>query len=262
MNRIARFIHKKRRLIIILFVPVLLVVVFVFAISKKNVKTVSPKRGPLVDAIYALGTVKADESYTVRLGIQAIMVKIPVREADHVKAGDLLLVINDGIAIRSPISGVVTKVNAEVGEAIMPGNQIVTVTDLSKTHVLVSLDQQSAIKVKHGMPTEISFESIRGTLFKGKVENIYPQEGQFLTWISVSSFPESILPDMTCDVAIELSRKEDELLIPAKSIRQGKVSVLRNGKPMTFRVRASQTSGGWVDAGKEIQESDRIVTGE
>ncbi len=201
--------------------------------------------GPIVEAIYALGTVKSENVYHLKMGVAATVTALHVREGQEVRKSDPLAAVDTGMLFRAPFAGTVTRIYCERGEVVMPGVMVLTVMDLSKKYVQLSLDQNSALRVRKGRKAELSFETLRGTLLHGAVESIYPSGGQFLARIDVKGMPAEILPDMTADVAIEGSRKESALLLPLSAVNNGSVTVERDGKLRQERVSIGAVDGAW-----------------
>ncbi len=217
---------------------------------------VKPRVGPIVEAIYALGTVKSENVYNLKMGISATVTRLHVREGQEVKKGAPLAAVDIGMLVRAPFAGTVTRIYCEEGEVVMPGVLLLTLMDLSKKFVQLSLDQNSALRVKSGLTAQLSFESLRGKLLHGTVESIYPSGGQFLARIDVKGMPQEILPEMTADVAIEVSRREKALLIPLSSVNNGSITVERDGKLRRERVSIGAVDGAWG----EVLEGDILPT--
>ncbi|MBI3395010.1 MAG: hypothetical protein HY042_04170 [Spirochaetia bacterium] len=140
----------KKPILILALVPVLAATfTIVYAAKRERGTRVSPKKGPIVEAIYALGTVKADATYTLKVGVAMSVLNVPVMEGDVIGRGAPLLT-TDTATFTSPIAGTVTRVSVQKGETVMPGGGVITVMDLTRKYVQVSLDQQSALLVRVG----------------------------------------------------------------------------------------------------------------
>ena len=225
-----------------------------------NGKYQHPRRGPLVDAVYALGTVKSDRVFTVKLGVQATVRLIPVIEGQEVSPGSALMVLDTGAAITTPIGGTVTSIHCEEGETAMPGAPLLTVTDLRKRFIQVSLDQNAALRVRKGQEVRVSLESIRSLTLHGKVESVYPSNGQFLARIGTGHIPPEILPDMTADVAIIIARRENALMVPLSSLHDGELTVIRRRVPLRVRPAIGTVDGAWAELlDDSVRPDDRIL---
>lgn len=223
---------------------------------------VRPRQGPIVEAIYALGTVKSENVYHLKMGVAATVTALHVREGQEVRKADPLAAVDTGMLFRAPFAGTVTRIYCERGEVVMPGVMVLTVMDLSKKYVQLSLDQNSALRVRKGLKAELSFETLRGKLLHGAVESIYPSGGQFLARIDVKGMPAEILPEMTADVAVEVSRKESALLLPLSAVNNGSVTVERDGKLRQERVSIGAVDGAWGELLEgDVRPTDLLVTG-
>ena len=121
----------------------------------------------------------------------------------------------------------------------MPGIVLAEVMNWEKVHIQVYLEQESAIRVKEGQEATLSFESLRGHTYKAKVEKIYPSNGQFLVRLIPEEIPEGILPEMTTDLAIQVAKKENIILVPLKGVENGRVLRLRNGKKEKIEISST-----------------------
>ncbi|XDD53409.1 efflux RND transporter periplasmic adaptor subunit [Leptospira sp. WS4.C2] len=251
--------RKKLYIIGSVFVIVLTITTF-WLLRNSQSNRMGVERGSLVEAVYALGTVKPVESYSLKFGIAASVREIFVEEGQSVTKGQALLVNDSGITFRSPFNGTLTKLNVAKNETAMPGLPLLEIQNLKEVYISVSLDQESALRVKPGQQAQLSFESIRGNVYKGKVERIYPSNGQFLVRIEPHELPQGILPDMTTDVAIEVSSKENVILVPLVAVDRGKLVRFRNGKrdKIEIRIGAINSEYGELIQG-DLKEGDEVL---
>lgn len=218
-----------------------------------------PRRGDVVESIYGLGTVTADKVYHLRAGIVVSIRKVFVREGDLVKPNDPLLQLDEHI-MRSPIQGTVTSVAYEEGELATPQVSVVTVTNLDRLFLEVSLEQQSILRVKKDQPVLVSFESLRNEKFEGKVASVYPRESQFIVRIELEKWPSGVLPGMTADVAMLVGKKSQVLLVPLRSIVAGQVTRIRDGKKERLPLKLGVIDGKWGEVTSDnINENDELV---
>ncbi|TGK14984.1 efflux RND transporter periplasmic adaptor subunit [Leptospira kmetyi] len=251
MNRLRAYfkiISESRNGRIASSIVVSLILIFVFyIILKHDRKEFSPKIGPIVELVYSLGTVKSDRVYHLKMGVTSSIRKLFVEEGQIVREGQLLLVSDSGATFNASFAGTVTSLPYREGEVVMPGTPVLTIMDLNKTYVLLSLDQDSMLRIRTGQRAELSFENLRGTKLIGKVNRVYPSDGQFFVRVDVDSMPEGVLPEMTADVAVEVAKKENALLIPVKAIEKGKVRVRRNGKTFWTEAKVGAIDGEWCE---------------
>lgn len=252
---------QKKRILIPLSVAVTLVLTLVIqrAYFSSKFEKVTPRVGPIVEAVYALGTVKSDQLYAQKFGFTGTIERLYVREGDEVKKGAPLLLSDSGVTFRAPFEGTITRLYFHEKEIVSPGAVILTLVNQGELYIEVSLDQESALLIRRGQEAELSFETIRGQKAKGRVSAVYPSEGQFLVRIDTDALPGEILSEMTADVAIEISRREKALLIPLAAIERGVVRLERKGKEQRINVKVGAIDGTWAEALDESVLPDDLV---
>lgn len=219
-----------------------------------------PKIGNVVESIYGLGTVTADQVFSFRSGVILEVRKIFVKEGDSVKPNDPVVQLDDNI-LRSEINGTVTNVTFKQGELVPPQVPIVTITNLDHLYLEVSMEQQSVLRIKKAQPASVSFESLRNEKYEGVVKSVYPRDSQFIVRIELNQWPHGVLPGMTADVAIIVGEKKDILLIPIRSIVAGQVTRLRGNTKELVPVKLGVIDGEWAEVTSDnIKIEDELVT--
>ncbi|MCL2155778.1 MAG: efflux RND transporter periplasmic adaptor subunit, partial [Leptospirales bacterium] len=234
----------------------LVIVVAIIFFSKSDTVEirVKPERGEVIEAVYALGTVKTDKLYNARFGMNTMIRKLYVQEGDFVTKGTALVLGDTFYPLTAPFSGVVTEVNYLENEMATPGQTILTVSSTTDLYVRISLDQESILAIRKGQSAELSFENLRDEKIYGTVSSVYLSGDEFIVRIVSEKFPDGILPQMTCDSAITIKKIEDALLIPSSAVKNGKVDVIRKGKRMTIPVKVKK-----IDARKTEVLDDSIL---
>lgn len=250
---------NKRRYVVISIVA-LLVVISGGVICSRNEKTLKPKIGPVVEAVYALGIVTPYKEFSLRVGMSTKIERLFVWEGDAVSAGSPLVQLDGGIILRSPFSGTIAKLNRKENEIVTAQESIMTIVDPKKMYVRLSLDQESIISVRKKQKVQVSFENLRGTIIAGYVSRIYPSDGEFVVTVDVDSFPEGVLPYMTCDVAIVVREKDRALFIPQNAVINNMVYVIRNRKKIIVKVTTRKFKDGWLEVLEgDVKPEDSIV---
>jgi len=248
-----------RKILILISVILIMSVILLFNFCN-NETTVKPERGPVVEAVYALGTVKTDKIYNARFGMNTIVRKLYVREGDTVEAGTPLVLGDTSYPLSAPFSGVVTTVNYLENEMASAGQVVLTISSITNLYVKVSLDQESIISIKKGQSAEMSFENLRNEKVNGIVEAVYLSGDEFIVRIAADRFPQGILPQMTCDTAITVRKNENALMIPASAVKAGKVDVIRNGKKITVPVTVKKIDSKKTEVlDNSILPDDKII---
>ncbi|KPK10340.1 MAG: hypothetical protein AMJ68_09565 [Acidithiobacillales bacterium SG8_45] len=240
-------------------VAVGIVVAGIYAFTSRQAEYVSPRYGPIVEAIYGLGKVKTDKVFEVKLGVIKTLQKLYVREGQIVKKNDPLVRFESDLLFRAPFAGTITNTAFHENQYVFPQQAVIRLEDLNTKYIEVSLEQQAALRVKPGLPVRVVFESIRGEVLKGKVSAVFARNEEFLAHIDVP-LAENVLPGMTADVAIEVDHKDKVLLVPLSAISDGRIKVRRDGKRKTVQLKIGSVDGNWAEVIEgDITVSDEIV---
>ena len=188
-------------------------------------------RGTITEAIYGLATLEADQTFRYKPAVVTQLKRLWVKEGERVQINQPLLSLSEGPVIRSPIHGVVTQLDVRENETCFPNSTLITVMNLEKVELAITLEQASALRVKPAQAVRIQFESVKGTPIFGRVRTVYPKEGQFAIRVSLNSGQNlpNLLPGMTADTAIEVGTKENALLAPLKALHQGVITIKQKG---------------------------------
>lgn len=226
---------------------------------KKQRQLMSPKLGDIKESIYGLGVVESSEVFEYKLALTSTLKKVHVREGDQVKKGQLLLQFHESPSLYAPFAGVVTYLPFHEDENIFAQVPVLRLENLSNRYLEVTLEQQGALRVKPKQKARLSFESLRGSLFFGEVESIYPTGGQFMVRIQPKDLPPEILPGMTADAAIEVAEKKQVTLIPVDSVMNGVVSLQRDGRNEKIPVKLGTSDGTWSEVlDGSVRMSDQL----
>lgn len=233
-----------------IFIAFLAVIIILCGIAFSVYKNKKPnwqpvKHASVVSAIYGLGTVEANRSFNLVSGVTNYIQKIYVNLGENVKQGQRLVSYRDGHSVASPFAGVVTAKMSNVDEIVSPQTNVLTVTDLSDLYILVSLDQDSLLKLHQIKQIKINFEALPDTVFTGKVAAIYSHDNNFYVRIIPQDLPAKILPGMTADVALVTNAVHNSLLVPLAAVQQGKVTYQVNKKITTVNVQIGTQENSW-----------------
>ena len=171
----------------------------------------------------------------------------------------------DRCAIRSPIDGVVSGLNVNVGEVViagttnLPGALLMTVSDLSRMRVRADVDETDLPLVKRGQPARVYLQSDPLTPIGGSVAMIAAKGKakdevvSFETLIAVASGGDHppLRPGMTATVEVEVRRADDTLGVPAQAV----VHRRRKDLPDTAAVR-SWAEKNARSPGEKAQEAE------
>ena len=120
-----------------------------------------PSQGEIIEAVYGLGTVESEENFSAKIGVTSSVVKFFVSEGQDVKQGQKLFKTDQGAIIYSPLNGRVTNIPVSIKENVFPQTTILSITNIEKLYLTVSLEQQAIMRIRPDLSAEISFEFFR-----------------------------------------------------------------------------------------------------
>ena len=133
--------------------------------------------------------------------------------------------------ITSPIDGVVTRINAEVGEMVIPrignnpGNVIMEVGDLSQMLVVAEVDESDVGKLEVGQKATVHVDAYPDQEFTGVVDTIALAHTMsrtltkyFKTEILLADTEEKLHSGLTAHVDIETRKHTGVLKVPTQAV--------------------------------------------
>ncbi len=133
--------------------------------------------------------------------------------------------------ITSPIDGVITRINAEVGEVVIfgtmnnPGTVIMEVADLSAMLVVAEVDEVDVAKLEVGQKATVHVDAYPDHEFTGVVESIalahtmtWGNTKYYRTEILLESTEAKLYSGLTAHVDIETRKHTDILMVPTQAV--------------------------------------------
>jgi macrolide-specific efflux system membrane fusion protein len=219
------------------------------------------EKGTIIDAVYGIGTVTANKVWRITPGLVTNVTQVWVKAGDTVKKG-AKLIQNDANVWRAPFDGTVTSLSFKAGENTFIATPILTLVDMNDRYLVVSMEQQGALQVKPGQKVKLSFDTLREQSYDGEVEALYASDTSYLARIKLRSIPSQILPGMTADTAIEISRHDNILIGPVAALENGQEVWRKRGHEIPTKI---QIKIGVIDKDKfeivsgELREGDLLL---
>lgn|GEM_PF-248573 len=179
------------------------------------------------------------------------------------------LLQSEDTSIRSPFSGVVTSVKAQVGDLIFSGHTIATVSDLTTIYMKCYIDEIDISPLKIGQIAKITVDSLPGETLKGKVTSIGQEAkvqqytSNYEVLIELENTEEKLLPGMTGTAEIIIAQRKGVLLVPNTALAEIRgrkaVLVLIDGKPQLRRVKTGLTDGKYTEIISGLEEGEKVI---
>lgn len=192
----------------------------------------------------------------------------------------------DKTMITTPISGTVTQLNIEEGEAVMigtmnnPGTIMMVVADLTKMMGIIDLDETEVPSVRQGAQAIITMDAFPDTSFPGVVTKVgympkqtalsgTDQATDFEIEIQLKQTSPDLRPGMSINAEIITGEKDSILIIPIQAAGRRKlkgeetqtVFVVEKGVAKLKSIKTGIASESDIEILDGIQPGDVIITG-
>jgi HlyD family secretion protein len=144
-------------------------------------------------------------------------------------AVDMAKVNLDKTVIASPIDGVVTARNVDVGQTVSASFSAPTLyvlaADLSKMQVNANVDESDVGQVRIGQPVTFHVDAYPNDTFTGTVSQVRldpTTTNNVVVYAAIIDAPNPQLklkPGMTANATIEVARRDDVLRVPSAALR-------------------------------------------
>ncbi len=177
-------------------------------------------------------------------------------------------------SLKSPIKGVITAVNYEVGEQITPAKALVSVLTENNYQIEIDISETDIAKVKLNDAVTITLDALGPDVtFNGKVYFIDPAstviQGVTYYKVKISFDPTgqpSVKPGMTASAVILTNKRDNTLIMPARAVVEQNGGTIVRILGANNTVRESNVSiglngdDGMVEVLSGVNEGDKVVT--
>ena len=189
--------------------------------------------------------------------------------------------------IRSPITGVIVKLNVDIGERAVPGilsnpqATLMTIADMSIIEAELKVDETDIVNVKMGDPGIVIVDALPDDRLVGSVVEVgnapisltasgssgmsgssSNQEGKdFKVIVRLDNPPASLRPGMSCESDITTAVKRDVLVAPIQAVTMREVEIDEEGRYKPPPPEESLASGRTVAAEPPPRERRKELQG-
>ncbi len=172
--------------------------------------------------------------------------------------------------VKSPITGTVLEVNAEMGKTpdLDDDDPLITVVNLDALHVAAGIHQDQLRQIRPGDVAEVTLEDLPNVRFEGTVDQVYTEKAGFLRgqrYVAIIDFRNTegrAKPDMDATVRIVTGRARDVLAVPASAVYtvgdRHAVRLKRDGRWRERLVEIGLTDGRYTEIISGLREGDIV----
>jgi HlyD family secretion protein len=151
---------------------------------------------------------------------------------------DLAKLALEEATLIAPFDGEIAEVNLKVGELPSPAVPAMVLTDLSRLHVNVTVDEVDISRIAAGQPVTLTLDALQGTALTGRVETIAPLAitqsavTSYRVRIGINAGDQRVRPGMSTNADIIVNRRDNVLIVPRRAVRNDRgqivIDVVRN----------------------------------
>ncbi|KXZ40550.1 RND family efflux transporter, MFP subunit [Alkalithermobacter thermoalcaliphilus JW-YL-7 = DSM 7308] len=166
--------------------------------------------------------------------------------------------------IRSPISGVVTSINVNVGEIASSAVFSVVVMNIDKVYVDVNVSESLVNRLNVGDSVDIYIDSVKADPFKAKIKSISISNTMtYPVRIELDNSENLIKPGMNARVSFVTEKRESVLAVPSSAVvvKNGEsvVFIVENDKAIIRPVKIGIDNGEYVEIVEGLVEGESVV---
>lgn len=170
--------------------------------------------------------------------------------------------------ITAPRAGVLISRNVERGAVAQPGKALLVLAPAGETQLVLQVDERNLGLIALGQPALASADAFPDKRIKARVAYINPSvdiaRASVQIKLTVEAPPPFLRQDMTVSVDIEVARRDNTLVLPARAVRDQLsgspwVMIARDGRAVRQDVRIGIRSATQVEILEGIAEGEPIV---
>lgn len=250
-------------------------------VKNLRIQTLEVEETDFEETVFSLGRIEAIPGKTASVSsrISGRIVDLTVAPGDTVQAGDEVVAIESRqpgspppvIALKSPISGLVTRMDTQLGDPVEPDRAILVVTDLSEVYAVARVPEHEAGRMKPGTKAHIKVSALPDEPFQGELlrfgTSADKQSGTIDAIFRIKNSNGLLRADMRAEFSIVLNKRASVLSVPRAAL-QGEaadrfVYVKDFDIPNAFvktKVQVGQMNDRFVEIVGGLFPSDEVVT--
>jgi RND family efflux transporter MFP subunit len=143
--------------------------------------------------------------------------------------------------VRAPFAGRVANIKVQPGQWVRPGDELMTIVELSRVKVEVQVLEGQIAFLTPGRSARVSFAAFPDESFEGRIETINPivdkDTRSARVVVSVANPEGKLLPGMYARVSLDARRFADRIMVPRSAILE------RDRRKMLFVFEPSEEGG-------------------
>ncbi len=177
--------------------------------------------------------------------------------------------VKSSVELTSPISGIVTAVNANIGDLAAVGMPLVTVANINSMKIILNVGEVDLAHFSIGQPIKVYSEIKPGIIMNGKIsQSAKSAEIESRTFEVKGIFPNTsdrwFKPGMFCTADVELKSQKGSMVIPTRAItiteKGSGVFTIENNKAYFKLITQGLSNDTFTEVIDGLKEGETIVT--
>lgn len=179
----------------------------------------------------------------------------------------------DNASLYSPIDGVVTQLNVKPGEVVTQAGPAAVVTDLSRFHIAIGVDEIDIAKLQEGQQVRITLDSAPDAQIIGHVDYIAPTPTTPANVVSyevilvVDESDQPLRSGLSATASIIVQELNDVLVVPNRAVQIDRASgrafvdKLVNGVPTSTEIQLGARNEQQTQVLAGLEAGDEVAIG-
>ncbi len=173
--------------------------------------------------------------------------------------------------MEAPFDGIIAAKNAEVGDVINPmmggfgaASGVLTLMDFSAVKIEVEVSQNDIPRISKGQPASLRVSAYPDRVFEGRVTVVNQAADslskKFRIEVQVQNAELILKPNTYGDVALEVSSKDNALVIPQKAVLDGSYVFVTDGSKVQKRdITIGLQDASLLEVVAGLSEGEQVV---
>lgn len=124
--------------------------------------------------------------------------------------------------VRAPVRGIVAELSVDLGDVVSPQLPVARIVQMDRVKVALRVAEQDFVRLAEDMEVEVRPTALPGVTRRGRLTRKSPVLDRLsrtgLVEIEVDNPDHALRPGMVAEVAIELDRRSEVLLVPSRAV--------------------------------------------
>lgn len=202
-------------------------------VKNLRLQTIEVTEADFEETVFALGRIEPipNNVAAVSSRISGRIVELKAAPGEHVKAGSEVVRVESRqpgdpppvIPLKAPISGLVTRLDARLGDPVEPDKALLEITDLSEVYAVARVPEHEAGRMKQGTSAFITIAALPEMQLEGKLlrfgTSADKQSGTIDAIFRLRNPEGQLRADMRAEFSIVLSKRPNVMSVPRAALQ-------------------------------------------